>query len=234
MWVIFVFCSDRRRPIGPVPPPPPRAGLRHPAGAGDQDHPVVGVPHRATVGLPSLMSLRQLPGCRPWPAGCWARCSSAPTGPHWRAQARESHPAESRCRCPAAHRPRRGHCLEERLHHGRDAFVPAPVAHPAHQGRMRGPIEARHDVALDHPLKERLVSRRASRRGATLRTEPVGTRVSHMRAIRSPGLSSASAGLFSFASGISAVVAGRGAVLAVADRPIATPAGRRYSESMPR
>jgi site-specific DNA recombinase len=69
--------------------------------------------------------------------------------------------------------------LAERLDQRQDAFVSDPVPHPAHQPRMRDLIEARRDIALDHPLigaagqqaglGDRVV-------GATLRTEPVRAR----------------------------------------------------------
>jgi site-specific DNA recombinase len=42
--------------------------------------------------------------------------------------------------------------LQERLHQARDTFVSDPVSHPSHEGGVVDLVEARRDVALQHPL----------------------------------------------------------------------------------
>ena len=42
--------------------------------------------------------------------------------------------------------------LQERLDQAQDALVRDPSTHPVHQGRVVDLVEARRDVALEHPL----------------------------------------------------------------------------------
>ena len=42
--------------------------------------------------------------------------------------------------------------FEERLHQVQDPFVSDPMSHPVHQAGVVDLVEARRDVALQHPL----------------------------------------------------------------------------------
>ena len=70
--------------------------------------------------------------------------------------------------------------LQERLHQRQDALVPDPSPHPAHQGRVVDLVEARLDVALEHPLVgagREVVDLGDRVLGPALRAEAVGARL---------------------------------------------------------
>jgi hypothetical protein len=41
---------------------------------------------------------------------------------------------------------------QERRHQAKDALVPDPMSHTAHEGGVVDLVEARRDVSLEHPL----------------------------------------------------------------------------------
>ncbi len=180
MWMILVLASDRRRPIGArTVATSSRSCFGVGSGAVNHHHEVVRIADQSVVRLPAWR--RDAAGGR--------RAHRLPGLGEMIVEHGQGDVGQQRRQDPPCGVPvlvfrdavlTEDPGLQERLHQRQDAFVPDPSTHPVHQGRVVDVVEARLDVAFQHPLiragpEQVDLSDRVVR--PPLRAEPIGARV---------------------------------------------------------